>query len=556
MANLSMTLKRKHSQLTGDKNLSVKNLPDNPASNAPADPALADDKLAVWLSQQRHAGQRITLVYARHLCAFATNNAADTKLVFGDVNALSLTVLKECAKAKDLFSVLIDYNVLTSTTSVVPGWFMRSVPMTVADVKQWYATRQALFAQGRGKPLKLRDEARVWHEAGARCMYRGCGEDLSSTSLTTKSAAAAYLAHIVASDEDGPRGDPQCSHALSDNPDNVMLMCDAHHRLIDRIDVIGHPREYLEAMRNEHVGKVRATLDSLRFPHTRGIAVLGDIGNVKTPFHQRDMRDAMLAYGLSPAPEIDQLVRHFSRDDRTSPDYWRWVLTEHESDFRELTRRLGATHPLGDRIEVLSVFPLHYVPILILCGRLVGEARRVEVFQYSRGKSWQWPAGATPHPDNFFFVDSAKSAASAQSSEAVVTLELTADIDLTAFPEPIKCGIEAGSLPWLRIRAQRPDPGCMTHPQDLTQFTDVARQVVNHVQDVLRASTVHLFGISPASTLFRFGQILQPGHHSDYIVYDRPDRTKPFNPAIRITGQVVQNAMPTENASGITINLR
>ena len=60
------------------------------------------------------------------------------------------------------------------------------------------------------------------------------GQDLGSTPLTTKNARIAYLAHIVASDPDGPRGN-ESSHALSDSPENIMLMCDGHHRLIDRI---------------------------------------------------------------------------------------------------------------------------------------------------------------------------------------------------------------------------------------------------------------------------------------------------------------------------------
>ena len=135
-------------------------------------------------------------------------------------------------------------------------------------------------------------------------------------------------------------------------------------------------------------------------------------------------------------------------------------------------------------------------------------------------------------------------------------MELTADIDFNAFPEPIKRNIEAGTLPWLRIRAESPNPACITHPEDLAQFTKLARRVVTQVQDVLRAERVHLFGVSPASTLFRFGQILQPGNHADYIIYDRPDRAQPFNPAISISGQAVQDGIPAASATGFSINLR
>jgi len=45
---------------------------------------------------------------------------------------------------------------------------------------------------------------------------------------------AAYIAHIVAEKPDGPRGDPARSPLLADAIENLMLLCDVHHRLIDR----------------------------------------------------------------------------------------------------------------------------------------------------------------------------------------------------------------------------------------------------------------------------------------------------------------------------------
>ena len=150
------------------------------------------------------------------MCAFATNNPADSKLVFGDVGDESLPVIKQCAKNRLLFGSGVDYDTLLTAAFATSDWLTQGVRMTATSVQNWHKVRQALFTQGRGKSLSSRDESRVWHEAAGRCMYRGCGEDLTNTSLTTKSAAVAYLAHIVASDEDGPRGDPYWSHTLSD----------------------------------------------------------------------------------------------------------------------------------------------------------------------------------------------------------------------------------------------------------------------------------------------------------------------------------------------------
>ena len=96
-------------------------------------------------------------------------------------------------------------------------------------------------------------------------MYRGCCEDLGITPLTTQSGRTGYLAHIIASDPDGPRGDSATSHALSDEPENIMLMCDAHHRLIDRLDADSHPPERLQEMRRERSRMVRIALDGVGY---------------------------------------------------------------------------------------------------------------------------------------------------------------------------------------------------------------------------------------------------------------------------------------------------
>lgn len=528
------------------------------ASTAPADRlAWPDEQLAIWLGKHYASGNRVTLVFARHLCKFFAGTTAGEPLELADPDAKSVQELKLLVKNKLLFKIEVDFIALENAVTADNEWITQAAAVSPAELKQWNVQREKLFSQGRGKSLSDRSQRQVWYEAGARCMYRGCGNDVGKTSLTTLPAPAAYLAHIVASDEDGPRGNPEFSHSLSDNPDNVMLMCDEHHRLIDRIDVNGHSCAFLNAMRAEHVSKVRSLLDTLSYKHTRGIAILSDVGNIKTSFHPRDMREAMLQRLLSPAPEIDQTVRRIQRDDRLAPDYWQWVLHEHENDLNDLSRRLGATQALGDQVGVLSVFPLHMVPILVLCGRIVGEARQVEVFQYHRSfNTWKWNPAGVSQSAGFFFLDVTNCITRNQYQQVVLSLELTAEIDSGAFPDDLKLGIEDGSIPWIRVRAKTPRFDCIGHPEDLIQYTTVARDAMRYIQDALRATTIHLIGISPASALFRFGQILQAGHHPTYVVYDRPNGDHSFLPALCITGQQVHEACANETVARKVIPLR
>lgn len=106
-------------------------------------------------------------------------------------------------------------------------------------------------------------------------------------------------------------------------------------------------------------------------------------------------------------------------------------------------------------------------------------------------------------------------------------------------PPALQARIAAGDVTWLRITTPSPHPSIIAHPDDLDQFMQVARRTIHHVQDIMRARRVHLIAISPASTVFRFGQMLQAGHHPEYIIYDRASREYPFAPALSITGHEV-----------------
>ena len=86
---------------------------------------------------------------------------------------------------------------------------------------------------------------RLWGKAAGRCQYDGCNKQLWLDSLTKTEFNTAYIAHIVADQPNGPRGDAALSKKLKADISNLMLMCDEHHRLIDREDIEGHPVEKL-----------------------------------------------------------------------------------------------------------------------------------------------------------------------------------------------------------------------------------------------------------------------------------------------------------------------
>jgi len=515
---------------------------------------LGDQQLKPWLEQQLAAGTVVTLVHMKFRCKLFT--ASDAALIEGDVDKDSLPVLKKLASKNQLRRLEILEAEFIKFDHAPADWASRSLPAAKEDVTAWDKKRQGLFGVGgRGKSLSARDAERVWQDAAGHCMYRGCAEDLRSTSLTTKTARVGYLAHIVAADADGPRGNPITSASLSSAPDNVMLMCDAHHRLIDRIAVDTHPVSYLQEMRKEHALLVNAQLAALKYPRAQGVSLLADIGGVPASFDIRDGCQAMMAKHFMPMPQVQSICRYTNRDDRLQQGAWGKILHDMEHDLLELMRLKRPEQPLGGFAESLCIFPLHLVPILVLAGRIFGEARNIDIFQYHRErKSWQWDSTALAGPPKTFWLKEGKVTPS--SGEILLSIELTANIDEAALPTAIANPVKNGEMRWMRIGLNNPHHTVIKHPDDLAQFTAIAREAIRLIHDDIRASRVHLIGVAPASSLFRFGQLLQPGHHPVYRIYDRPDQKQPFQPALDVDGQHVVESNPIDHTECKKIALR
>jgi len=514
---------------------------------------LDDGALSEWLENNYFSRHHVTFLYSQTACRLTSDNS--DRLFMADPGKQSLKSLKKLARKELLSRFELPNDNLESAAEINQEW-----TLLIADpnfLTSWNTSRNEALGLGRGTAISKITSQKVWMDAGGRCMYKGCGRDLTSIDHTLKESHKAYLAHIVASNPDGPRGNPQTSHSLSDKSDNIMLMCDEHHRLIDKIDVYSHPAPLLQEMRQQHSETVRTLLNSLSFPRAQAVAIFGSVANVLTSGFEQDIRQAILDRNYLPNPEIKHAISRTQRDQRTTESHWDNLLHEHQLDIQNFVANYGGnpSHSNARQTDTLAIFPLSNVPLLVLAGRIVGEARPVEVFQYDRHRaSWRWnqEATSTPMPLNTLqLITDCKE----QVDEVFLTIELTAHLDEKWIPNTLKEKIDNGEIQKIRIINPFPSPSCISHSDDLEQFTSIAREAIRLIQDQLYASKVHLLMISPASTVFRFGQLLQAGHHPTYIPYDRPDRDSPFRPTFDITGQHVSASAASGNTN-INILLR
>lgn len=500
---------------------------------------LDDTKLERWLSQRLDDKRRVAVVISELDC-FVADMVDDCprELILADPDANAAKVFKKLAR-KGLVEGFESLGPIAEGDVIDPACGTGGLTaLALADLLRSREDRLGRGA-GRGKAASERTAHRVWTDAGGRCMFRGCAKDLTSIPFHTAAARVGYLAHIVASNPSGPRGCRDRSHQLADDPENIMLMCDEHHRLIDVFARDKHDEAMLREMRTEHASLVKRNLDALQYKRCTAIAVLGNVAQVPTHFSEGEYVEALLAVKRSMAPGVVEFVRRKAhRDDRTEPDFWVNYLREHEGAIRVMVEQFKHDKPF-DTDEV-GVFALHHVSTLVLAGRITGEAMTIHLFHRDRHRAtWAWDSAREPRPRGFF---RSTNPPEPGRDEVLISLELTSAIDQNAIPPNIRERIDAGTLPWIRISAGQPSSECIGHPDDVTQFAAVARPVIAHVQDGMRVKKVHLMCVAPPTALFKFGQMMQAGHHPPYVVYDRPNGEVPFRPALTITGNAVSAA--------------
>lgn len=516
------------------------NTPANPSllsqsANISQPKHLDDVALAAWLGQCDRARHTVGYLHAQYLCKVFDFDDHTVTLYPADPDKKAKTALKKLAGNGRLKHLELTLATLDAAHALDQSW--RLVPTNQDDISALLDTRLQLLGRnvGRGSPISQKTAWQVWADAGGRCMFAGCGMNLTDIPLYNGPARVGYLAHIIASDPNGPRGNQADSHRLSDTPDNIMLMCDAHHRLIDCFAPAEYPADTLFDMRQSHRDLVRNYLDSLAAPRSRAVTLHANLAHIPTHFHDSELIGAILATGRAMLPGVVHYIRRNQRDDRRSPEFWPQYLHDHQIQIQQMVNSFN--EPSATTMEELAVFPLHHIATMVLAGRIIGEARAVQVFQYHRHRStWAWDPNATPQPIGTFNVEGLLPD---RATEVLISIELTASLDVEALPAGMKEAITDGQMPWVRITMPNPDGACIRHPDDLEQFMSVARRAINHVQDVMRAERVHLIAITPASTVFCFGQMLQPGHHPTYTIYDRASRDTPFCETFSISGHEV-----------------
>ncbi len=513
-------------------------------------PTLSDQLLADQMSAAGKSGTVLVVANGFTAVVGVRRDAADpwTVLGRGDFGLECGAEAETIAAKKKLWWFDVNSSPATVELSTVAGTLAKA-----STVRKWLKAAEALTTkQGRGEGPKAEDMEELGYLAAWRCQFSGCGKDLRRHTATGAPNRSSYFAHIIASSPKGPRGDPLLSDQRSADIDNFLLLCDECHRRIDRQDPDTFTVDVLRRMRQQSVAEVRRLLTALKYTEALPVVVMGNIAGQSPHFDAREAEEAMWTRRLRMAPghPLAFFENGWNQHDPHLADYWSALFNGVRGELPQL-RKLLRSPAAGSSTVPLAVFPLHGTSVLVLAGRLFGEATATAVFQFRRERSrdaegGRWGYEAHAAASTKYSLTELRAPLAGVSHAAMI-------VALTFDPAGERLGgaIYADGtfkLPTLKLSASDSlGPDILESPADLDEVSRLLGEAVRRLQDDWKVTTVHLFVAAPASVAFKIGQKLQARHQSTFVCYEALRGPQaPFSPTIEIRStEVVVPGMTT-----------
>jgi len=348
----------------------------------------------------------------------------------------------------------------------------------------------------------------LWGKAAGMCQYSGCNHPLWKDDLTQWEFNSAYIAHIIADKANGPRGDSILSPSLGADISNLMLMCDVHHRLIDKGDVARHTVEMLRDMKEEHERRVELQTGIGPSMRSEILCYGAGIGEHPAPMDYRLCADALRPHRYPASSRGIGLGLKDSAVRDADELFWRFQEAHLRRQFAERVQPRLA----DGSIEHLSVFAIAPQPLLMLLGYLLSDITVViDTFQRRREPpSWSW----SEQPSiNRLILDEPQMRA--KKNALVFSLSATITDDRIHMVMGADCAI------W-KVRFEQPHHDVIQDRAQLADFRRLCRHVLDRIKTAAgQEQTLHVFSAMPVSAAVEFGRVIQPKADLGIQIYDQ-----------------------------------
>lgn len=354
-------------------------------------------------------------------------------------------------------------------------------------------------------PDKVRFE--LWGKSAGRCQYEGCNKILWRDLVTQAKFSTAYIAHIIADKETGPRGDKVLSERLKDDISNLMLLCDTHHRLIDIEDVAGHSVERLQEMKKRHETRISIQTSLGEDKQSHILHYGANIGRLNARITWRKSYEAMAPNRYPAEDTVIELSLKNSPFQDDNSTFWK---IERESLQRQFTSKVQPR--LATDISHLSVFALAPQPLLMELGRLLSDVSAIDVFQHQKEPQDNWKWQDQGESISFRIIPPDK-----LYSHVALNISLSADIDNLR----ILSVLGEDTCIWTLTIAHPYNDFLKTREQ-LRTFRETFRKLLNDIKRFHgQNSLLNIFPAAPVSIAIEIGRVWMPKADLPLRIYDQ-----------------------------------
>ena len=362
---------------------------------------------------------------------------------------------------------------------------------------------------------------RLWGKSAGRCQYPGCNKALWRDDLTKEEFNVAYIAHIVADRPNGPRGDAHLSKKLAKDINNLMLLCDDHHRLIDKEDVAGHPVALLQEYKKDHEDRIERVSEIDRDRQTHVVLYGANVGEQSSPLNKQLAYNAIVHNDYYPAESnpIELSLKNSAMVDNDE-EFWR---VEKENLNRLFDQKIR--YRLKDGlINHISVFGIAPQPLLIYLGHLLSDIPTGEIYQLHRSPpDWVWN---NSQENVGYTIDRAEQ----KRGDVALALSLSQQIDYGKILEII-----GNEVPVWAITIKEPNNEFLRNKRQLEEFRIIFKKLLSEIKCTCGdKATIHVFPAVPVSIAIEIGRTRLPKADLPMTIYDYNNKKGGFAEALHI----------------------
>lgn len=381
---------------------------------------------------------------------------------------------------------------------------------TEKQLKTFFARlEEGSLRKGREASVSAAVRYQVLLDAHGRCMFEGCGADLTLDPTTGKRGNFATLAHNIAASERGPRGVLFLSDQLAADPDNILLLCETHHRLVDTVAKVDYPAAKLSEMRRRFCANANSLLDGLVLAPLPAYCVLWPVhGQTTSSPSSQEITQSMKLVGARLDGHLQLLEANemLGRDEGLK-QFW----SEMSSSIARAAERLLMQARGKDYRAAL--FAMGTMPALIALGAKLGNKCQITPMLLNREKgAWFWP---DDEPRGEFW--SIQGVDQLLEREKEVCLLL----GLTALPAAMQVTAKSLGMPTVLIcaKVEYMGNGALGHPEDGNAFRQRSQVMLHEFRNTYGVERIHVLPCASNAACVFFGQAFD-NYHPELVIYD------------------------------------